>query len=107
VKTPVWAAPLEGTLVVFSAGAAFKVKRLRRDPRIRVAACDVRGRVRGEWREGTGRVIGDPAHVARAHAALRKKYGWLMATGDFFASLTGRRATRAYLELTFGSASPS
>src|ERR1700729_2183968 len=29
VKTPVWAAPLDGALVVFSAGDSFKVKRLR------------------------------------------------------------------------------
>ncbi len=107
VKTPVWAAPLDGVLVVFSAGNAFKVKRLQRDPRIRVAACDVRGNVRGEWREGTGRVVADAAWITRAHAALRKKYGWMMAMGDFFASLTGRKAKRAYLELTFGSQSPS
>jgi PPOX class probable F420-dependent enzyme len=107
VKTPVWVAPLEGTLVVFSAGDAFKVKRLRRDPRVRVAACDVRGRVHGEWREGTGRVIEDAAQVTRAHAALRKKYGWQMAIGDFFAALTGRIGKRAYLELSLGSQSPS
>jgi PPOX class probable F420-dependent enzyme len=100
VKTPVWAAPLDGTLVVMSAGDAYKVKRLRRDPRIRVAACDVRGKVRGEWRDGRGRVLDDPAHVERAHAALRSKYGWQMAIGDFFATLTGRKKRRAYLELT-------
>src|SRR6202035_493524 len=51
VKTPVWAAPLDGKLVVMSAGDAFKVKRLRRDPHARVAACDVRGKVRGDLRE--------------------------------------------------------
>jgi PPOX class probable F420-dependent enzyme len=99
VKTPVWAAPLEGALVVMSAGEAYKVKRLRRDPRVRVAACDVRGNVRGEWREGKGRIVFDPSEVARAHAALRRKYGWQMAVTDFFASLTGRMRKRAYLAL--------
>ena len=100
VKTPVWAAPLDGALVVMSAGAAYKVKRLRRDPRVRVAACDVRGNVRGEWKDGKGVIVEDPAHVERAHAALRKKYGWQMAMGDFFATLTGRIKKRAYLALT-------
>jgi PPOX class probable F420-dependent enzyme len=104
VKTPVWAAPLDGTLVVFSAGDAYKVKRLRRDPRVRVAACDVRGNVRGEWQGGTGRIIEDTAHVERALAALRAKYGWQMKVGDFFSGITGRKARRAYLELSFPSA---
>ena len=99
VKTPVWAAPLEGALVVMSAGEAYKVKRLRRDPRVRVAACDVRGNVRGEWREGKGRIVDDPSEVTRAHAALRRKYGWQMALTDFFASLSGRKRKRAYLAL--------
>ena len=100
VKTPVWAAPLDGKLVVMSAGDAFKVKRLRRDPHARVAACDMRGKVRGEWREGSGRVLDDAGDVTRAHAALRKKYGWQMAMGDFFATIAGRIKKRAYLEIT-------
>jgi uncharacterized protein len=99
VKTPVWAAPLEGALVVFSAGDSFKVKRLRRDSRIRVAACDVRGAVRGEWRDGKGRIVEDAAEVTRILAALRKKYGWQMAMADFFATLAGRKSKRAYLSL--------
>jgi PPOX class probable F420-dependent enzyme len=101
VKTPVWTAPLDGKLVVFSAADAFKVKRLRRDPHARVAACDMRGKVRGEWREATGRILEDPADIERAHSALRKKYGWQMATGDFFAGLTGRSKKRAWLEISF------
>jgi PPOX class probable F420-dependent enzyme len=100
VKTPVWAAPLDGTLVVFSEGSSYKVKRLRRDPRVRVAACDMRGKVRGDWVEGTGRVIEDPAHIVRALGALRDKYGFQSAMTDFFARLTGRFGRRAYLEIT-------
>ena len=99
VKTPVWAAPLDGALFVMSAGDAYKVKRLRRDPRVRVAACDVRGTVRGEWREGKGRIVLDPAEVTRAHGALRKKYGWQMAITNLFATIAGRVRKRAYLAL--------
>jgi PPOX class probable F420-dependent enzyme len=101
VKTPVWAAPLDGTLVVVSAGTSYKVKRLRRDPRIRAAACDVRGRVRGAWRDGTGKVLAEPVDVARAQAALRRKYGWKVAIGDFFARIMPWRTKRAYLALKF------
>jgi PPOX class probable F420-dependent enzyme len=100
VKTPVWTAPLDGKLVIFTAGDSFKVKRLRRNPTCRAAACDVRGRVRGEWHEGSGRIVEDPEEQRRAHAALRKKYGWQMALGDFFAAVSGRKQKRAFLEVT-------
>ena len=103
VKTPVWAAPLDGKLVIFSAGDAFKVKRVRRDPRARAAGCDVRGKVHGPWFDGTCRVIEDPAGIERAHGALRKKYGLQMVVTDFFATLSGRAKRRAWLEVELGS----
>jgi PPOX class probable F420-dependent enzyme len=103
VKTPVWAAPLEGRLVAMTDGTSYKVKRLRRDPRVRVAACDARGRVRGDWADGTGRVLDDPATAERAHAALREKYGWQMGMADFFSRAFGRMGRRVYLELTIGA----
>jgi PPOX class probable F420-dependent enzyme len=102
VKTPVWAAPLDGRLVLMSAGDSYKVKRLRRDPHVRAAGCDVRGRVRGDWHEGTGRVLESREDVERAHAALRQKYGWQMAATDLLARLAGRMSKRAYMELTLG-----
>jgi PPOX class probable F420-dependent enzyme len=101
VKTPVWAAPLDGKLVVFSESKAFKVKRLRRDPRFRAAGCDMRGKVHGEWYSGTGRIVEEPAQIARMLGALGEKYGWQMAIGNFLARLTGRFNRRAYIELTF------
>jgi PPOX class probable F420-dependent enzyme len=100
VKTPVWCAGLAGKLVAFSAGSAYKVKRIRNDARVRAAACDVRGNVRGEWLSGNARVLDDPAEAAGAHRALRAKYGFAMAMTDFFAGLTGRKQKRAYLEIT-------
>ena len=99
VKTPVWAAPLDGRLVVFTDGRSYKVKRLRRNASVRVAACDVRGNVRGEWVDGTARILDDPAHIERAHAAIRGKYGFMAAMTDFFAWIAGRVSKRAYLEI--------
>lgn len=100
VKTPVWAAPLEGHLVIFSEGKSYKIKRLRNNPKVRVAACDVRGRVRGTWLEGSARILDDEARIALAHQALRRKYGFQAAVTDFFAWLAGRTARRAYIEVT-------
>jgi PPOX class probable F420-dependent enzyme len=99
VKTPVWAAPLDGRLVVFTDGTSYKVKRLRNNPKVRAAACDARGNVRGDWLEGTARILDDEAHIARAGKALRAKYGWQLAGLDFFSRLAGRIKRRAYLEI--------
>ncbi len=51
VKTPVWIAEKGGLYYVFSAGDAGKVKRIRATPRVRLAACDVRGNLRSDWTE--------------------------------------------------------
>jgi uncharacterized protein len=102
VKTPVWTAPLDGKLIVYSRDTAFKVKRLGRDPHARVAACDVRGKVRGAWLEATGRILEDAEHIRRAHDALRTKYGLVFKLNDLVARLTGYDKRRAFIELTIG-----
>jgi PPOX class probable F420-dependent enzyme len=99
VKTPVWAAPLDGRLVVVTDGTSFKVKRLRANPKFRVAACDVRGHIKGGWHDGIGRVLTDEADRKNAIAALRKKYGWQIRVLDFFSFLGRRLGRRAFLEL--------
>ena len=100
VKTPVWAAELDGKLVVVTGGTTFKVKRIRNNPKIRLAACDARGNVRGSWIDGEARIIEDAGHVARAHEALKKKYGWQVWLLDVGARITGRFKQRAWLELS-------
>jgi PPOX class probable F420-dependent enzyme len=107
VKTPVWCAPLDGRIVIFTEGTAWKVKRLRRDPKLRIAPCDARGRIRGGWSEGTGRVVEEPELEARAYAALLSKYGWQMRATNFFSRLAGRIAGRKVLEISLAEAAPS
>ena len=99
VKTPVWFAEAEGRLYVFTAGESGKVKRLRNSSRVRIAPCDVRGRVRGAWQDATARVVGDASSIGRARAALRAKYGWQMWLADVFARLGNRIEHRAWIEI--------
>jgi len=99
VETPVWFAAHAGRLYVFTEAAAGKVKRLRANPSIRVAACSVRGRPKGAWLPGRARRVDDPATVAAAYRALRRKYGLQMKLADFFSRLAGRIEKRAILEL--------
>jgi PPOX class probable F420-dependent enzyme len=99
VPTPVWTAPLDGKLVVFTARDSYKVKRIGRNPKVRVARCDVRGRVLGPWLDGTCVIAEDPAQERRIMDALTRKYGLQLRILNFFAGLTGRDKKRAYLEI--------
>ena len=100
VATPVWFAPAGERYYVFSEATAGKMKRLKNDSHIRVAACDVRGKVRGEWIEGTARRVDAEDTIDIAYAALLKKYGWMMRLTDFFSKLTGRYDARAIIEIS-------
>jgi len=84
---------------VFTAGESGKVKRLRRSPRARIARCDARGRVQGEWRDATARLVAEPAAIERARAAMRAKYGWQLRLLDVFAWLARRIDSRAWIRI--------
>lgn len=84
VATPVWIAPAlpgepfrPGELVFVSLADAWKVKRLRRDPRVEVRPCDVRGNVTADAPvyAGSGRVLDAPDAVRATKRALGNKYG--------------------------------
>jgi len=105
---PVWFALDGEALYVFTEAASYKVKRLRRNPRIEFAICDIRGRVRGPWHEGTGRILDEAAEheaIEAAYRALHTKYGWQMWIADTASRLTGRIRGRAMLELRLAASS--
>ena len=75
VRTPVWFAESARGVVFMTNPKMAKVKRIRRNPNVRVAPCTARGAVTGEWRDGKARLLeGDEARAARA--AIKRRY-WL------------------------------
>lgn len=101
VKTPVWFARVDDKLVVFTDGTSYKVKRLGRDPHVRVAPCDVRGGLRGDWYEGHGELVEDPAFEKRIYAALIEKYGWQLRILNIVSTLGRRVGRRKTIAVTF------
>jgi PPOX class probable F420-dependent enzyme len=106
VRTPVWFAqdPRPGSgssgdspggasiFYVYSAPDSGKVKRIRNNPRVRVAPCNFRGNLRGAWVDAQARICaGDEA--AHGQELLRRKYGWMKMIGDFFNRLRGGKHT--------------
>ena len=73
VKTPVWFVLHEGALYVYTEADSWKVKRIRNNPRVRVAACTVRGQVKGPWLEGTASLV-EGGERRAADQRLNQKY---------------------------------
>ncbi|MFJ5933295.1 PPOX class F420-dependent oxidoreductase [Streptomyces sp. NPDC003444] len=77
VATPVWYAVDGSELYAWTRTDSWKVKRLRNDPRVEAAVCDVRGNVP----EGAARVTGEARLVTgeelrRVRKLLLRKYTW-------------------------------
>ncbi|MEU6863200.1 PPOX class F420-dependent oxidoreductase [Streptomyces sp. NPDC046876] len=77
VATPVWAVVEDGELYVWTRSDAWKVKRIRNNGRVTLAACDVRGRVEegAAVLEGRARLL-DEAGLKRVRRLLGRKYTW-------------------------------
>jgi len=73
VKTPVWFVLHNGTLYIYTEADSWKVKRIRNNPRVRVAKCDMRGNVKGEFMDATASLIEGDERMT-ADKLLDKKY---------------------------------
>jgi uncharacterized protein len=90
VATPVWVLPDGAGVAIWTETRSYKVKRVRNDPRVTVAACDIRGKVRGETVEGTARIVSD---AERDHFAkvLGRKYWVTGILGSLRYRMLGHR----------------
>jgi PPOX class probable F420-dependent enzyme len=97
VKTPVWFAadpsvPLDSSdakLFVYTIGVSGKVKRIRNNPRVRVAPCTASGKLLGDWVEARAEIVAGE-EAARGMDLLNKKYfPWKQLLG-FFALFSRR-----------------
>src|SRR5262245_28852066 len=98
VQTPVWFAEEQGVLYVYTLANAGKVKRIRRNPRIRLVPCSMRGTVIGPWVEADATIV-DATTAAHGHALLRHTYGWMKGIGDLVSRLLRRE--RVVLAIRF------
>ena len=97
VKTPVWFAadpsvPLdasEAKLYVYSIGVSGKVKRIRNNPRVRIAPCTASGKLLGDWVEARAEIM-TGAEAEKGMQLLNKKYVPWKQMLDFFASFRRR-----------------
>jgi PPOX class probable F420-dependent enzyme len=96
VKTPVWFVLREnGAFYVYTEAESWKVKRIRQNPRVRVAPCDMRGNVTGAWQVASAQIVsGEEEQVA--NRLLDRKY-FLKKIFNVLTKLT--RQKRAMLKI--------
>ena len=95
VKTPVWFVLHENALYAYTAADSRKVKRIRNNPRVRVAVCNVRGHVNGPWLDATASLVeGDERRAA--NELLDRKY-FLKKIFNFLTRIN--RHTRAMIKI--------
>jgi PPOX class probable F420-dependent enzyme len=78
VRTPVWFVEMingDGSvLYVRTSDDTGKYKRVRNNPSVQIAPCNMRGSVKGNWVKGEAR-IADEEEKIKAFKMLEKKYG--------------------------------
>lgn len=92
VKTPVWFAEGSGVIYVMTRGDSVKIKRIRNNPDVRVAACTIRGKITGPEFAGRARILPEE-EWGPARAGIRAKY-WITR----ISALWSRK--NIYLEIT-------
>jgi hypothetical protein len=104
VRTPVWFArdpastPSLTRFYVYTLPDSGKVKRIRNNPKVRIAPCNMPGDVRGAWVNASARVCGDN-ELEKGQSLLKQKYGLAKRIGDFFSRLRGRTQVVMAIEI--------
>ena len=84
VPTPLLGALDGDRLLMWTVTDSWKVKRIRRNPRVTIAPCDMRGNPQGEAVDARAEIL-DGHGTEKARAAVASKYGilgWLTVKGS-------------------------
>lgn len=93
VRTPLWFAENNGEFLLYTLADSGKVKRIRNNPRVRLAPSDMRGKPLGDWVDGTARFL-ESDEARTANQLLNRKY-FLKRFFDWTSKL--RKTPRVYL----------
>jgi len=100
VKTPVWFAAdpsvtldsSDAKLYIYTIGVSGKVKRIQNNPHVKIAPCDMRGDLKGDWVSARAEIVTAP-EAQHGMQLLNKKYLPWKQLLDFFAMFRKRERT--------------
>jgi len=96
--TPIWIARDGDRALVITEKNSWKVKRIRNTPRVTLAVCDMKGRVKGETIEAVATVL-DESETETVYQAINKRYGIVGRVFNFFSKLRGGAKRTIGLEI--------
>jgi len=102
VRTPVWFVEENGELFVRTDSDTGKMKRIHNNPRVRIATCNIRGNVKGEWVGGEARKV-DSETSKHVFSLLKKKYGLMYRLVRFTERFSRAKAKPVGLAIRIGS----
>jgi uncharacterized protein len=97
VPTPVWFGLDAGKAYLRAESDTAKVKRVRRDPHVRIGPCDMRGKPKGPLCEGKARIL-PPEEEEHAEKAIQANYAGIRKAFEGMSDRMGVEGT--YIEVT-------
>jgi PPOX class probable F420-dependent enzyme len=91
VRTPVWFGEDDGRVYVMTRSDSGKLKRIHKNPQVRIAPCTARGKITGPEFVAQARIL-PPEDFAFARKTINRKY-WMARIPFFW------RKTNVYLEI--------
>ncbi len=88
VKTPVWFVTKDDLIYVVTRDQTGKAKRLRNNQQVKIASCNLKGKVSGEWVSGTAKILAEE-ETKDAVKWRDKKYGFMAKIGKFLTKRKG------------------
>ena len=76
VRTPIWFIIYQGLVYFRTDVKSGKVKRIRNNPHVRIAPCDIRGNLKGNWFDGKVN-FANSAESSIVYSMIDKKYGFI------------------------------
>ena len=100
VNTPVWFTKDEQSddYFIFSAGEAGKVKRIRNFSSVKVAICNFKGDLKGDWVSAQAELIDEEDSITRAYGQFQRKYSLSLKVINFFSRLFGKYKKRQIIK---------
>ena len=99
VKTPVWFAQDGETLRIWTQATSGKIKRIRRDGKVRVNPSTAAGETLGEWIDAHAAIFDSMEDVNQAEKLFREKYGWMFSMFGWIGKMRG--AQYAVIKVNF------
>jgi uncharacterized protein len=96
--TPIWVAPNDDQLLAITGADSWKVKRVRNNPQVTLAACNLRGKPTSESVQAVATVL-DESETADAHRAIVKRYGLIGQMFNLYNRLRGNHLTDVGIEI--------